>query len=347
MCNVSNETLKVLKGMALDDLKRLQALPLEKKEEMSMASIKEWYEYWNGKVYLSFSGGKDSTVLLHFIRRMYPDVPAVFADTGLEYPDIRKHVKQFDNVVVVRPEKNFVKILTECGYPIISKDISRRVKQVKRAATLGKRAKTADAFEGVGKYSGLFNNKKYKPLLNVDFKISDQCCYFMKEKPMQKWGKENKSVPFIGTMANESLRRRNAWVRTGCNAFESRYPSSKPLSVWTEQDIYAYTLKYNLPLARPYGEIIKYGCKYWTTGCNRTGCTFCGFGAHIGNGERFRTLAKLEPRLYEFCLGGGAYNADGIWVPNKHGLGFKHVYDTLNALYGEDFIKYEPEPTLF
>lgn len=72
------------------DLKQMQALPLEAKVRMTKTRIRDWYEYWNGLVYVSFSGGKDSTVLKHLVDSMYSDVPTVFVNTGLEYPEIQK-----------------------------------------------------------------------------------------------------------------------------------------------------------------------------------------------------------------------------------------------------------------
>lgn len=76
------------------DLAQMQSLPLEAKILMTQERIRQWYEYWNGMVYVSFSGGKDSTVLKHIVDSMYDDVPALFVDTGLEYPEIRKFVNQ-------------------------------------------------------------------------------------------------------------------------------------------------------------------------------------------------------------------------------------------------------------
>lgn len=68
-------------------------------------------------MYVSFSGGKDSTVLLDLVRSEYPNVKAVFVDTGLEYPEIRSFVKTFDNVEILKPKKNFKQVIQEYGYP--------------------------------------------------------------------------------------------------------------------------------------------------------------------------------------------------------------------------------------
>ena len=85
-----------------------------------------------GNVYVSFSGGKDSTVLLDIARRLYPDIPAVFSDTGLEYPEIKEFVKTFPNVTIVRPKHSFKEILTKYGYPIISKQVANTVDNASR-----------------------------------------------------------------------------------------------------------------------------------------------------------------------------------------------------------------------
>lgn len=109
------------------DLSVMQAWPLERKIRVTQAKILEWYHHYDGKVAISFSGGKDSTVLLDLARRAFPDMPAVFVDTGLEYPEIRAFVKSVQNVTWLRPEMPFSKVLTTYGYPIISKDVAKRI----------------------------------------------------------------------------------------------------------------------------------------------------------------------------------------------------------------------------
>ena len=96
-----------------EDLKYLQNLPLSAKIDLSKLRIVEWYEHWRGKVYVSFSGGKDSTVLLKLVRELYPEVPAVYVDTRLDYPEVREHVKNTENVICLKPEMNSYKLLAE------------------------------------------------------------------------------------------------------------------------------------------------------------------------------------------------------------------------------------------
>lgn len=109
-------------------LQELQALPLDLKVMLTRQRIREAVgRYGEDGLYVSFSGGKDSTVLLDIVRKDYPDIPAVFIDTGLEYPEIRSFVKTFDNVTWIKPKKNFKQVILDYGYPVISKEVSERV----------------------------------------------------------------------------------------------------------------------------------------------------------------------------------------------------------------------------
>lgn len=117
----------------IQELKMRQALPLEAKIRMTENRIREWVsEFGVDGVYISFSGGKDSTVLLHIARRIYPDMKAVFVDTGLEYPEIRQFVKKFDNVDWIRPQMTFKQVIEKYGYPFISKEVSECVQGARK-----------------------------------------------------------------------------------------------------------------------------------------------------------------------------------------------------------------------
>lgn len=155
----------------------------------------------------------------------------------------------------------------------------------------------------------------------------------MKKQPAHKYERESKRKPFIGELAEKSRVRTQAWMRTGCNAYEGSYKKSKPLSFWTEQDILQYLVKYNLEIPSVYGEIVNNNGHYDTTGCKRTGCVFCAYGAHLEKEpNRFQRLAKTHPKLYTYCIGGGNY-VDGIWQPNNKGLGMGKVLDFIGVNY--------------
>ena len=113
-------------------LKELQALPLDRKIQISQTRIIEWYQRNKGNVVVSFSGGKDSTVLLHLVRSIYPDVPAVFSNTGLEYPEIFRFVQTFPNVEIVRPNMVFSEVISTYGYPLIGKEVAEAIYYARR-----------------------------------------------------------------------------------------------------------------------------------------------------------------------------------------------------------------------
>lgn len=106
-------------------------MPLEAKVHLTRARITEFYTGYNtigyGNAYISFSGGKDSTVLLDIARKMYPEIPAVFSNTGLEYPEIRRFAKAHNNVEVVQPKMPFNEVISRYGYPLIGKEVAEAI----------------------------------------------------------------------------------------------------------------------------------------------------------------------------------------------------------------------------
>ena len=112
-------------------LRQLQSLPLQAKITMAEQRIREWYEHFDGNVCISFSGGKDSTVLTDLVHGMYPDVPLVFANTGLEYPEIQAFARSM-GAEFVRPKMSFSEVISTYGYPIISKEVAEAIHFARR-----------------------------------------------------------------------------------------------------------------------------------------------------------------------------------------------------------------------
>ena len=271
--------------------------------------IREWYEYWKGQVYVAFSGGKDSTVLLHIVRSLYPDVPAVFSDTGLEFPEIRDFVKTIDNVVWVRPKMPFTKVIEKYGYPVISKKIAMGFDRIRNTPNPDVQIPLR-LHGGINPTSGKKQfatiPKKWQYLLNAPFKISDKCCDVMKKNPIHTYERESKRKPFIGTMASDSDQRKQNYLKNGCNAFNLNKPLSTPLSIWKEQDVWAYVKKFNIPV-----------CPIYALGYDRTGCVFCAFGCHMEESNRFEKLKETHPKLYNYCMDKLGMREVLKWYPKR------------------------------
>lgn len=280
--------------------------PLWMKIEITKRRIEQWVDYYGeNNIYVSFSGGKDSTVLLHIVRSLYPGIEAVFSNTGLEYPEIIKFVKTFDKVTIIKPKSTFKQVIETKGYPIISKSVANCVRLARKNIEEGKDTLRVRQIKGQENGSK-FSKQKWEFLLDAPFKISEECCNELKKKPIKEYQKSTGKVPFIATMADEGQQRREAYLMTGCNAFNSS--KSQPLGFWTEQDILQYIVEKKIQICSVYGSIIEeqdmFGNKkYRTTREKRTGCLFCGFGCHLEKEpNRFQRLKETHPSQYKYCM---------------------------------------------
>ena len=345
--------------------KELMTLDTEYKEIITYGKIEEWFTAWDGKAYMSFSGGKDSTVLAYLVANWLahfrtPPWPLnlVFVNTGLEYPEIQRFVneytdwlrKKFPSVTInltrLRPNMNIRQVVKKYGYSIVSKEVANNVWLARMFRAKSCLAKLRDEAVDKNGNPSRFNCGNWAHLLNAPFLVSSECCKVMKKTPARRYESETKQKAIIATMADEGRRRYTTWLQTGCNAFEGKRPMGKPMSFWTEQDVLRYIVDHQIPLASVYGDIVAsdgendydatlVDCPLHCTGCQRTGCMFCAFGAHLEKGEnRFERMKRTHPCHYDFCIGGGEFDpADGLWKPNEKGLGYGRVLDYIGVRY--------------
>lgn len=321
----------------IDELKQLQGLPLHLKISMTKNRIREWVrEFGEDGIYVSFSGGKDSTVLLDLVRQEYPHVKAVFCDTGLEYPEIREFVKTFDNVDWLKPKLTFKETIHKYGYPFISKEISEMVYYARRDLKKGIKARW---YEKLTVNNSRYSGYRHQYMLNAPFEIANRCCNIFKKNPSHAYDRRTGRKKMTATLACESQLRTQKWLKQGCNAFDIEYPCSNPMSFWTEQDVLRYIYENKLPIASIYGEVVPdqkqlslfedEPTTFKTTGVNRTGCIFCGFGCHMPGDERFVKLKESHPKIYEYIMK----------PTSEGGLGYKEIIDWINE-NGHYNIKY-------
>jgi len=300
-----------------DDLKlnawqfsQRKGLPWEIKLKLTKTRIQEWYNNWGGMVYLSYSGGLDSTVLLYLIREVVGDeIPAVFSNTGLEYPEIVRFARKASGEFIeIKPEDKNGKrisfrdvILTE-GYPILSKDTASKIRKLRHGNLSERYRNYLLNGDERGKFGMLA--KKWQFLVNAPFDISEKCCDVMKKIPFNKYVKSTGRVPFIGVTQDESFRREHQYAHTGCNVYFGTTIKSQPLGFWTKQDVLRYVVENDIEICSIYGDIKKSSCgQYYLTGEQRTGCMFCAFGAHLEpEPNRFQRMALTHPNQYRLCM---------------------------------------------
>lgn len=231
------------------DLETMRAWSLQRKIQVTQTRTIEWIGRYDWNVYISFSGGKDSTVLADLTARAYQafwcpnrkePLHLVFVNTGLECPEIQKFVKYFAkwlerqyeipvDLKVLTPELTFPEVLTKYGYPVIGKEVAKVIYYARNGSQWA--LNRLDGLDKCGKPSKFKERyKKYKFMVEAPFSTSQLCCDVMKKGPAKKYEKETGRKPIVATMTEESEQRQASWLRYGCNSFDSERPMSKPMS---------------------------------------------------------------------------------------------------------------------
>lgn len=278
-------------------LASLRAMPLEAKIIQTKHLIQEAIStFGEDHCYISYSGGKDSTVLSHIAKQMYPNILHLFANTTNEYPETLKHIQweineNHTNIITVYPIDskgemwNFKKVVERYGYPMFSKRVSNAIRTYQHAKTNRTKQNSIDYIER--------NFRKYKDYMELP--ISDKCCDKLKKDPLRRKAKElGMDCVILGILASESYQREKAWLEYGCNIFyKLKDNQCKPLSFWTDEDITEYIDKYQVKIPDLYN-----------MGYTRNGCMYCGFGVHLEPAEtnRFKRLKETHPMQYAYFV---------------------------------------------
>lgn len=283
--------------MDLKELQERQGWPLQKKVDHALFTIETFISRTNGQCYVAFSGGKDSTVLLDLVGIIDKTIPAVFVNTGNEYPDIIKFVRHLRddkgyNIIELHPKMTPRQVWAKYGFPLISKAHAEYIDRYRKNPEYA--AKHQAIAEAKGWSFGKVSDR-WQYLITEPYDTSNECCTILKKNPSKQYAKKTGRHPILGTMASESDLRRTEYInRGGCNTFgEKRRDGfrSTPLAIWMDEDIWGYIRLRNLEI-----------CNVYYKGCKRTGCVGCGFGCYATNDERFRILFLLYPKYYEMVM---------------------------------------------
>lgn len=268
------------------------------------------------EITISFSGGKDSTVLLDLVLKTHQELKSkinlviVYA-AEITFPSTFKFINEvankyqqkyqyLKNVQIIKPKLPWNEILEQKGYPIFSKQVSTLINRVKRARTKNNltqwffginQDKTSTARYKLSKNrlflldDNMLNNwpklnnqkmKEYFKKYNDHYFFSEKCCDNVKGNL-----KHDNRPSFIGTMAIESQMRKKSWIEYGCNIYNKRKKKSRPISIWTSKDIWTYIKNNHLDVNPAYGYNPKNTYEKQNFRFNRLGCTSCPYGSSI------------------------------------------------------------------
>lgn len=253
--------------------------------------------YGEDNFYISFSGGKDSTILHYLIDIALPNnnIPRVFINTGIEYNDIVKFVNQLaekdKRFIIIKPSKNIHQVLEQYGYPFKSKQHSHNVAIYQHSGI----NHSVERYLGIIESNTLFRCPKmleYQFTNSFDIKLSDKCCLKLKKEPIKKWEKENnKSIAILGLRQGEGRQRAS---HNGCVVFDSKDASKivkfKPLNPVSNEWEDWFIKKYNIELCKLY---------YPPFNFKRTGCRGCPFSLDLQ--EQLMIMEQYLPNEKKQC----------------------------------------------
>lgn len=337
----------------------MQRLPYEVKVKRAEQRAKEFYEKvvcdMGKNVHVSV-GGLDSLTLLYFLRDIGLDVPAIGV-TSLENWSIRKIHKK----VGVKPIKPFMykhEVLRDLGFPVISKAKARKINILQNADSekqtfihaimtgdMGVQGKWqhSNKIKLPDKWIELFggNYQSHRPDLHcrcANFKVSSDCCKYMKEDPCDAWAKEHDSYPYLGLMASEGGQREFALMKNGCNYYGKDVIRSAPFAPFMRQDLLRLAIDLEVPIPEVYGTIERNpdGTLY-TTKAQRTGCEICGFGIHLEKRpHRFDRFREENEKAWHFWM----YEVcEDEKTGEKYGWG--RVLDYIGVKWEDKYIDWE------
>lgn len=254
-------------------------------------------KYGEDNFYLSFSGGKDSTVVHHLLDMAVPGnkIPRVFCDTGIEYNAIRDFVKGIndDRIIIIRPNKNIREMLQSKGYPFKSKEHSLKLHEWqvgnRNTESIKRYLRTDDPRFSCPK------RLRYQFTDEFKLKVSHFCCIELKKKPFKKWSKENnRPITITGMMKEEGGQR----TSLDCIRFSNgKIAKFHPLAIVTHDWESWFIKEYNIRLCELY---------YPPFNFIRTGCKGCPFSLDLANQLKTMSECGLE-REREQC--------ENIWSP--------------------------------
>ncbi len=202
--------------MTIQELEARQKWTLNQKIDHAVGTVEAFIAKTGKTPYVSFSGGKDSTVLLDLVRRFVDkDIKAVFCNTGNEYPEIVRFVRSTENVTIIRPEIPFKQLISKFGFPLISKEQAQYIREAK--TTKSEKLRSIRLYGSATK-KGYRSGKiadRWQFLIKEPFDVSEQCCEYLKKRPFARYGRETGEVPILGVMAGESDLRKQQYIRRG------------------------------------------------------------------------------------------------------------------------------------